>query len=57
MPNQINHLVNIFNEMSTAGLVLPDNLKAMILLNALPLKRPTLTKSARSQVVTIEGIW
>jgi hypothetical protein len=36
MPNQINHLVNIFNEMSTAGLTLPDNLKAMILLNALP---------------------
>jgi hypothetical protein len=35
MPNQINHLVNIFNEMSTAGLVLPDNLKAIILLNAL----------------------
>jgi hypothetical protein len=36
MPNQINHLVNIFNEMSTAGLTLPDNLKAMILLNTLP---------------------
>jgi hypothetical protein len=36
IPNQINHLVNIFNEMSTAGLTLPDNLKAMILLNALP---------------------
>jgi hypothetical protein len=36
MPNQINHLVNIFNEMSTAGLTLPDNLKAMILPNALP---------------------
>jgi hypothetical protein len=36
MPNQINHLVNIFNEMSTASLTLPDNLKAMILLNALP---------------------
>ena len=36
LPNQINHLVNIFNEMPTAGLTLPDNLKAMILLNSLP---------------------
>ena len=36
LPNQINHLINIFNEMSAAGLTLPDNLKAMILLNSLP---------------------
>ena len=36
LPNQINHLINIFNEMSAAGLTLPNNLKAMILLNSLP---------------------
>jgi hypothetical protein len=50
MPNQINHLVNIFNEMSTAGLTLPDNLKAMILLNALPhsYKIPPLLSFKRS---------
>jgi hypothetical protein len=45
MPNQINHLVNIFNEMSTASLVLPDNLKAMILLNALPSSYKTITST------------
>ena len=36
LPNQINHLINIFNKMSTAGLTLPDNLKSMILPNSLP---------------------
>jgi hypothetical protein len=52
MPNQINHLVNIFNEMSTAGLTLPDNLKAMILLNALPHSYKT-TTSTMVQMVTM----
>jgi hypothetical protein len=52
MPNQINHLVNIFNEMSTASLVLPDNLKAMILLNALPSSYKT-TTSTIIQTVTM----
>jgi hypothetical protein len=52
MPNQNNHLVNIFNEMSTAGLVLPDNLKAMILLNALPPSYKT-TTSTIVQTVTM----
>ena len=36
IPNQINHLVNMFERMSSAGLSLPENLKAMILLNTLP---------------------
>jgi hypothetical protein len=52
MPNQINHLVNIFNEMSTASLILPDNLKAMILLNALPSSYKT-TTSTIVQTVTM----
>jgi hypothetical protein len=52
MPNQINHLVNIFNEMSTAGLTLPDNLKAMILLNAIPHSYKT-TTSTIIQTVTM----
>jgi hypothetical protein len=52
MPNQINHLVNIFNEMSTAGLTLPDNLKAMILLNTLPHSYKT-TTSTIVQTVTM----
>jgi hypothetical protein len=52
MPNKINHLVNIFNEMSTAGLTLPDNLKAMILLNALPQSYKT-TTSTIVQTVTM----
>jgi hypothetical protein len=52
MPNQINHLVNIFNKMSTAGLMLPDNLKAMIHLNALPASYKT-TTSTIVQTVTM----
>jgi hypothetical protein len=52
MPNQINHLVNIFNETSTAGLTLPDNLKAMILLNTLPHSYKT-TTSTIVQTVTM----
>jgi hypothetical protein len=52
MPNQINHLVNIFNEMSTSSLSLPDNLKAMILLNALPHSYKT-TTSTIVQMVTM----
>ena len=36
IPNQINHLVNTFKRMSSAGLTLPKNLKVMILLNTLP---------------------
>jgi hypothetical protein len=52
MPNQINHLINIFNEMSTASLTLPDNLKAMILLNTLPHSYKT-TTSTIVQMVTM----
>jgi hypothetical protein len=52
MPNQINHLVNIFNEMSTASFMLPDNLKAMILLNTLPHSYKT-TTSTIVQTVTM----
>ena len=33
---QINNMVNTFHKMSIAGLTLPENLKAMILLNSLP---------------------
>ena len=36
IPGQINNLVNTFHKMSIAGLTLPENLKAMILLNSLP---------------------
>ena len=36
IPNQINHLVNTFKCMSSTSLSLSENLKAIILLNALP---------------------
>ena len=36
IPGQINNLVNTFHKMSIASLTLPENLKAMILLNSLP---------------------
>ena len=36
IPGQINNLVNTFHKMTIAGLTLPENLKAMILLNSLP---------------------
>ena len=36
IPGQINNLVNTFHRVSIAGLTLPENLKAMILLNSLP---------------------
>jgi hypothetical protein len=55
MPNQINHLVNIFNEMSTPGLTLPDNLKAMILLNVLPQSYKN-TTSTIVQTVTMANL-
>ena len=36
MASQINALTSTYDKMSTAGLQLPDNLRTMILLNALP---------------------
>ena len=36
IPGQINTLVNTFHKMSITGLTLPENQKAMILLNSLP---------------------
>ena len=36
IPGQINNLVNTFHKMTITGLTLPENLKAMILLNSLP---------------------
>ena len=36
MPSQINALTSTYDKMSTVGLQLPDNLRSMILLNALP---------------------
>ena len=36
IPGRISDLVNTFHKMSITGLTLPENLKAMILLNSLP---------------------
>jgi hypothetical protein len=46
MASQINKLTSTYDKMTSAGLTLPENLKAMILLNSLP-------SSYRSLVSTI----
>ena len=53
IPGQINNLVNTFHKMSIAGLTLPENLKAMILLNSLPHSYKTVISTIIQTTTTI----
>ena len=53
IPGQINNLVNTFHKMSIADLTLPDNLKAMILLNSLPHSYKTVVSTIIQTTTTV----